>query len=107
MLKITHRLDGKVVDEKTFMREHRRREKARIKAGIISASSAPAARIVTWPLQSDCYGVLNPDQIDEAKAKDRAVGCEIQYTPDGAAVFNSRDEFRRWRDAHRLADLRK
>ncbi len=52
-----------------------------------------------WPMESDAAGV-NPEQIQEAMAADRAAGVPTEYNPRTGAVI--------WRDAnHRKEHCRK
>ena len=43
----------------------------------------------TWPMKSVAAGV-HPSQIDEYTAAGRAAGVDVQFTPDGDAVFHDR-----------------
>lgn len=42
-----------------------------------------------WPMYSDAMGV-HPKQIEEARARNRAHGIQIDYLPDGRAILTDR-----------------
>jgi hypothetical protein len=50
-----------------------------------------------WPLASDCAGV-HPEEIPAAMAEARSKGCNLNFTPDGRAIFES--------NAHRRTALK-
>lgn len=50
-----------------------------------------------WPMTSDSAG-CHPDEIPDAMSQARAKGCNLNFTPDGRAIFESH--------AHRRSALR-
>lgn len=46
-----------------------------------------------WPMLSEAMAV-HPDQIEEARARNRRHGVNVDYTKDGRAILNDRGQRR-------------
>lgn len=56
-----------------------------------------------WPMKSDAAGVA-ADQVDEARAHSESIGIPTDFTPDGRAIFRSRQHRKRYCEAIGLYD---
>lgn len=96
-VKIRLLVDGREVSEAEWKR-HQREKAKRLRLNS-EKPAAPAARIHKWPLVSDLWGVM-PNQIDEAKARDRRNGTPMDYVESGpnagAMVIHSKRQFDNW-----------
>lgn len=52
---------------------------------------------------SDALGVM-PDQVEEARSRNRAIGLDLDYKPNGEAIITGKEQWRRAVKAQGLVD---